>query len=232
MLQQTQVDRVLAKYLTWLDVFPDWQTLAHAPFRQVLQHWQGLGYNRRAQYLQQTARIIQKEYQGALPVERHPLLKLPGIGPYTAAAIRVFAFEQPDIVIETNIRTVYLHAFYPDEQHIHDQQLLPLIEQTLPKGNLREWYYALMDYGAMLKKAHPNPGRRSAHHTKQSAFIGSDRQVRGQILRLLTAKPLLSRKKIEQELHIDTDRLERILVRLTQDQLIARSKQRYTIYQG
>lgn len=194
MLQQTQVNRVIPKYLTFIKAFPNIQTLANAPLSEVLTLWQGLGYNRRAKFLWQLAQNLtekklhknQNSKTNSFPETETELQKLPGIGPYTASAITTFAYNNPTVVIETNIRTVFLHHFFPNQDKISDSDLLPLIRLTIPKTNPREWYWALMDYGSYLKKVLPNPSRKSKHHTKQSTFKGSLRQVRGEIIKLLT----------------------------------------------
>lgn len=187
MLQQTQVDRVLEKYLAFTQKFPTVFDLAEAPLSAVLHMWQGLGYNRRGVYLHQLAQRLVNEFEGNMPENSDMLQTLPGIGPYTAAAVITFAQNTPTIFIETNIRTIYLYYFFHEQTGIHDKELFPLIEKTLAKENPREWYYALMDYGSALKKAVGNPNKKSKHYTKQSTFVGSDRQIRGMILKLLLA---------------------------------------------
>ncbi len=186
MLQQTQTHRVIHKYEQFIERFASFRILADASLREVLILWQGLGYNRRGKFLHQLAQRVVKEYNGTLPVDPAELIKLPGIGPATSASICAFAFNQPTVFIETNIRAVYLHFFFQGEKDVDDKELLILIAQTVDNKNPRKWYYALMDYGVMLKKTMPNPSRRSKHHTKQSKFEGSDRQIRGKIIRLLT----------------------------------------------
>lgn len=199
MLQQTQVDRVMKKFGPFMERFPDWQTLAKASTKEVLQEWSGLGYNRRVLYLKRIAEIITNggKTKGVLPKTFEGLRKLPGIGPNTAGSILAFAFNIPRPFIETNIRSVFIHAFFPDVEKkegkrackkIHDDELMPFIEKTLDKKNPREWYYALMDYGAHLKKQLPNPSRQSAHHIRQSPFKGSNRELRGKILRTVMKK--------------------------------------------
>lgn len=183
MLQQTQVDRVIPYYRAFLKKFPTLTRLAEAPLSDVLLLWQGLGYNRRAKMLHETAKKIIKTHN-RFPREYQNLIALPGVGEYTAKAIRVFAFNETEVMIETNIRTVFLHHFFPNKKNVTDNQLLPLIEKTLDRKNSREWYASLMDYGSHLKKLHPNPSRKSKHHQKQKPFKGSDREIRGAILRV------------------------------------------------
>lgn len=185
MLQQTQTDRVVEKYVRFMRRFPTVGSLARATPRAVLREWQGLGYNRRALHLRACAQAIVRSYDGVVPQTMDALTTLPGIGHYTAGAIRAFAFNLPEVIIETNIRSVFLHSFFPMQNTVRDDRLLPLIEQTLDRKEPRRWYSALMDYGAWLKRQVPNPSRASAHHTRQSTFEGSTRQIRGATLSFL-----------------------------------------------
>ncbi len=203
MLQQTQTERVIPKYEQWLDRFPNISELAQASLADVLQLWQGLGYNRRAKALKDIAEMVMSRYGGAIPDSRDTLMAFPGIGHYTASAICTFAFDQPLIFIETNIRRVFIHFYFPNsvggdghERKVHDRELLPLVERTLNRKDPRTWYYALMDYGAMLKGKVENPNRRSAHYSRQSRFEGSDRQIRGIILRELLDVPELKEEQL------------------------------------
>lgn len=186
MLQQTQTARVAQKFSEFILAFPDFKSLASASLKEVLLQWQGLGYNRRGMYLHRAAQIIMNEHEGILPSDPEILVTLPGIGKATAASICAFAFNNPTIFIETNIRAVYIHFFFQGRESVHDNEILPLVEVTRDLDNARDWYYALMDYGVMLKKTLVNPSRKSKHHVKQSKFEGSDRQIRGMILRILT----------------------------------------------
>lgn len=186
MLQQTQTERVVPKYLAWLEAFPTAADLAAAPFPQVLAAWSGLGYNRRAGYLQSACRQVVQELGGVFPSTAKELQRLKGVGAYTAGAVAAFAFNRPEVFIETNIRSVYLFFFYPDQEKVSDAQLMPLIETTLYRPDPRVWYYALMDYGAALKKSTANPNRQSRHYSRQSRFEGSLRQARGAIVRQLS----------------------------------------------
>lgn len=201
MLQQTQVPRVLARWGAWLDRFPSVQALAQAPVADVLEEWQGMGYNRRALALKGAAEAIVAEYDGEIPQDTRRLCALPGIGPATAQGIRSFAFDLPGVYLETNVRTVFLHHFFPGVPGVPDRELVPLIQAACPAGEdaagdlfaiaqdendtPRSWYYALLDYGAHLKKTVPNPSRRSSSYTRQSAFEGSRRQKRAHIVRML-----------------------------------------------
>ncbi len=190
MLQQTQVSRVLIKYKEFLKAFPTVQALAKAPTADVLRIWQGLGYNRRALLLKRTAETVVRDFGGKFPRTADELESLPGIGQSTRGALMAFAFGIPTTFIETNVRAVYIHFFFAStraKKLIHDRDILSLIAETVDRKNPRTWYYALMDYGVHLKQTLPNPSRKSAHHAKQSAFKGSNREVRARILKFILA---------------------------------------------
>lgn len=189
MLQQTQVDRVLPKYKEFVKVFPSVYTLARAPLVSVLRVWQGLGYNRRAKLLHECARVVTECHAGRFPRTYESLVALPGIGPYTAGAIMAFAYNEPYPMIETNIRAVYIHHFFAATDTVSDVAIRTLIIRTLDHANPRAWYSALMDYGAHLKKTIGNPNIQSKHYTKQTPFKGSDREIRGAIMRALLLRP-------------------------------------------
>lgn len=187
MLQQTQVDRVIPKYEAFLKKFPTVRSLAHASLADVLRVWQGLGYNRRAKLLHECAKLIANTHAGKFPKTYAELKALPGIGPYTAGAVLAFAFNRATPIVETNIRTAYLHYFLKKQDKVTDAQITRLVARTLDEKNPRDWYAALMDYGAHIKRIHGNQNVRSTAYTKQSAFKDSDREIRGSILRKLTS---------------------------------------------
>ena len=140
---------------------PTFRALARAPLRDIMAAWQGLGYNRRALALMGIARRVVAEFDGSLPASVETLRTFPGIGEATAGALAAFAFNQPVVFIETNIRRVFLHCFFPGRSGVRDREILPLVDQTLDRQRPRLWYSALMDYGAMLKRAGPNPNLRA-----------------------------------------------------------------------
>jgi len=191
MLQQTQADRVVPKFLSFLERFPTLESLAEASNEEVLREWRGLGYNRRGLNLKRTAEIILHDFKGVIPEDTRTLTSLPGIGPYTAAAIQAFAFNIPSVVIETNIRAVFIKYFFKhtSERKIKDTELVPFIEESLDFKNPREWYAALMDYGAHIKRTEKNFSRQSSLYSCQSQFIGSNRENRSHILELLFKRP-------------------------------------------
>ncbi len=186
MLQQTQVSRVLVKYGEFLKKFPNFKSLARADLRDVLLAWSPLGYNRRAKYLLETARVVVESYQGFLPDDPLILETLPGLGKATARSVVAFTWDKPVIFIETNIRRVFIHHFFANKNNIKDKDILHFIEATLPGRNIRNWYYALMDYGAYLG-TQGNANKKSAHYRTQSKFQGSNREVRGLLLKTLSS---------------------------------------------
>ncbi len=222
MLQQTQVPRVMEKFPAFVARFPGFGPLASAPFGDVLRAWQGLGYNRRARYLQQIAMIVIEQYSGVLPRDPVELVKLPGIGPATAGSIAAFAFNHESVFIETNIRRVFIHHFFPAGTTVHDDDLLPLVSAALDWRNPREWYYALMDYGTWLATTVANPNRRSSHYSRQAPFQGSDREIRGKILKILLETDSLPAGEISHYLGSDPDRIMRILDDLIREGLVER----------
>ncbi len=226
MLQQTQVERVVEKYRKFIDNFPNFETLAQAPLPEVLALWQGLGYNRRALSLQRLAHQVMEDWGGRLPATEEALRGLPGIGPATAGALLAFAFEQPVVFIETNIRRVYLHFFFAEEEGVTDREILPVMAKTLDRARVRDWYYALMDYGAMLKVSGPNPNRRSAHYAKQSPFTGSNREMRGLILKTLLKEPVPTDKELVEALGKSSARTKAALEQLIAEGFVVREKDR------
>lgn len=187
MLQQTQVPRVIEKYQEFLRAFPTVEALAAAKLADVLRVWTGLGYNRRAKFLHEAAKAIVTRHGGTVPRETSELRALPGVGDYTASAVRVFAFNEPDVLLETNVRTAAIHHFFTDPQKIHDREIMVYAQKAAAGQDPRTWHSALFDYGVYLKASHGNASRKSAHYVRQSKFEGSLRQVRGAILKALSA---------------------------------------------
>jgi A/G-specific adenine glycosylase len=189
MLQQTQVSRVAAHWDRWQSMFPTIDALAAASLTDVLEHWQGMGYNRRAVALKKTADICAATFDGKVPRNYDQLLALPGVGPSTAAGVCIFSWGEQRVYLETNVRTVYLHHLFANRDLVSDKEIIPLVEATCDSNDPRMWYYALLDYGSYLKKMVPNPSRRSKHHARQSAYEGSVRQKRATLLRELLGMP-------------------------------------------
>ncbi len=237
MLQQTQVSRVIEKYKEFLHAFPNVETLATSKLSDVLKVWSGMGYNRRGKYLRDAATTIVKKYDGKVPRDVASLRALPGVGPYTASAVLIFAFNIPDTMIETNVRSAYIQHFFNApaalrlnlRARIADKELLPFIEAAAEGQDPRTWHWALMDYGSYLKKRHKNPSRASAHYVRQSKFEGSLRQVRGAILRTLHLGSRTDRA-LSSELGIQSSELgkfEAALAGLARDGMIVKRKGRW-----
>ncbi len=229
MLQQTQVERVTAKFSEFIRVFPDFSTLAIAPLADILAVWQGMGYNRRAIALQKCAARVTAEYGGVLPADVDILATFPGIGKATASSIAAFAFNMPVVFIETNIRRVFIHFFFAENETVNDSDILPLAGKSLYHENPRIWYWALMDLGSALKKTVPNPNRRSVHYSRQSPFDGSDRKIRGSIIRII-----LDKKEVEEEellfiLNEDLTRVKKIISALVSEGFISRNGNHFSV---
>lgn len=254
MLQQTQVPRVIPKYRGWLEQFPDIEALAGAPLDKVLAYWQGLGYNRRCVHLKQTAEIVTVKHGGVLPQSEDDLRALPGIGPYTAGAVRAFAWNLPVVFVETNIRSVYIHHFAGEladppqsrgevgsvsagisDTHIK-QKLSQHIERIANRLNTdmspRKWYWALMDYGAHLKKEFGNPNKKSKSYNKQSKFKGSNRELRSKLLRFILKHQPVELHEITDTFRAETDRqksVEANLADLKKEGFVSISNDKYLI---
>ena len=215
MLQQTQVPRVIPKFEAFIEKFPDEKSLARESLSDVLKMWQGLGYNRRARYLHDAAKMIVREFDGAFPDNEADLLKLPGVGKNTAGAIVAYAFNKPAIFVETNVRTVYIHHFFADDFDISDKQIAEKLEATIDRANPRRFYQNLMDYGTYLKNNGIKNNARSKHYKKQSVLKGSLREMRGEIIRRLS----LDYPDWRQEIAHDS-RFDEALMGLVRDGLI------------
>jgi A/G-specific adenine glycosylase len=184
MLQQTQVDRVIPKYLAFRERFPTLQSLAAASTADVIREWHGLGYNRRALNLKRAAEEAVRDHGGRLPGKVEELEKLPGIGKYTARAVASFAFGVQVPVVDTNVRRV-LSGFAGRE--LSDRETWEMAEQLLPPGRAADWNQALMDYGALVKKSTPRRGNKPS-----PPFASTNRFWRGRIIAALRDHGTLS----------------------------------------
>lgn len=230
MLQQTQVDRVVPLYKNFIKKFPTAKKLAAAPLNEVLKAWQGLGYNRRAKLLREASqKLVSARSFGTRFNLVKELEELPGVGPYTARAVAAFAFNEDVIVIETNIRTAVIHHFFPKKKKVSDKEIEKILVQALPKGEAREWYSALMDYGAYLKRSGISHNARSTTYARQSKFSGSLREARGAIIREL-AKGSRSKKQIAELLgDARSEQALRALAALRADGLVRTDRGRYAL---
>lgn len=205
MLQQTQVPRVVPKYLAFLDAFPTAEACAAASLGDVLRLWQGLGYPRRARNLHAAATAIAEADE--FPSAQEGLLRLPGVGPYTARAVLAFAFEADAAVVDTNIARVYARVLGGT---LTARQVQAVADATAPLGEAWAWNQSIMELGAMVcRPVSPacdecpagsmctwrgngdDPAVGSAGVSKaQGRFDGSDRQARGRLLRAATEGPV------------------------------------------
>lgn len=222
MLQQTLVPSVMKKFDYFIQVFPDFVTLAQASLEGVLRAWQGLGYNRRAKYLLQIAQEIMIRWDGIVPDDPEVLRTLPGIGPATAGSIVVFTYDRPIVFIETNVRRVFIHHFFQDQVGVSDKEIYPVLNRTLDHTHPRDWYYSIMDYGTFLAGAIENPNRRSRHYAVQSKFSGSDREMRGRILKILLDEGPTAGDIIHQKIQSEKERTDRILGQMIHEGLLMR----------
>jgi len=229
MLQQTGTGRVAEKFPAFIREFPDFRSLARASTRRLLAAWKGMGYNRRALFLRESARVVVEKHGGRLPRTKEELLSLPGVGPATAGDVLVFAFNEPVVVIETNIRAAFIHVFFPGDGPVTDAEIVPLVERTMDRRRPAAWYNALMDYGAWIKKIYSNPAARSAHHVKQAPFEGSVRQVRGRVLAYLVEKGEASRGEIAAGLAVPPDKLDPVLAALVREGFVREARSRYRV---
>ncbi len=152
MLQQTQVDRVVPIFSTFLSRFPTFSALAKGPQAEVVRYWKGLGYNTRAVRLKALADAVVAKFGGEMPSDEKLLLELPGIGPYSVAAIRAFAFNYEAAPVDTNVRRI-VHRLnfgieYPAKATTKELDLLA--RQLVPKGKAHDWSSAMMDLGALV----------------------------------------------------------------------------------
>lgn len=214
MLQQTQVSRVVPKYLEFLTDFPTLEALASADTKRLLQVWSGLGYNRRALWLRECAQQIVEK--GEFPSRIDELRPLKGIGPYTSRSILIFAFNEDVAAVDTNIRRVLIASGFADEG-MTDKELQEVADALLPRGESRNWHNALMDYGsAVFTSSSTGISPRS----QQSCFSGSTREARGAILRILMNSTPLGLEELASKLDLTGDQaacLESIIDGLVSD---------------
>ena len=230
MLQQTQVARVEEYFKKWKKKFPNWKVLSQAKLSDVLLQWQGLGYNRRGKYVHDISKMVIREYGGVFPTEGGDLRALPGIGPYTQAAIEAFSFNERSILIETNIRTAVIYHFFKDRESVAEKEIEEVLLKCYRPGTKaykspREWNWALMDYGSDLKKQVGNLNKKSKTYTKQSRFEGSRRQLRSGILKfILEKKKVTFEQVVNASLRKEEKEIKALLVDLEQEGMIRKTK--------
>lgn len=222
MLQQTQVSRVIPKYIEWTARFPDPSSLAEAPLPEVLERWSGLGYNRRALALHRAAAAIAEFHSGAVPGTEEALRALPGVGSYTSRAVLAFAFRLPTAFLETNIRAVLAKHFFPGRERLADRELEPVAAAVVDAADPARWYDALMDYGAELKRSGENHSRRSAAYRPQAPFADSRRRVRGAVLRAVLENGRISADALWASLPFSRERVDEAALMLEAEGFMVR----------
>jgi len=236
MLQQTQAGRVVPAFRSFLRRFPTVRTLAAAPRRDVVREWGGLGYNRRAVRLSEAARAIVRDHGGRIPRDPSALRELPGVGPYTAAAVASLGFGEPVAVVDTNVRRVVARVHLGVDGHdVPARQVSALADAWLDRDDPIAWNQAVMDLGREVCR--PNPrcdvcpiarvcrfrlaGSIAARGpTRQGAFEGSTRQVRGAVVRALRSHSSLTRTQLADETGFPPERIDAAVGTLTADGLI------------
>lgn len=223
MLQQTQVPRVVPKYAAFLERFPDLAALAEAPLADVLALWSGLGYNNRALRLKRAAEgAVARTRDGrlgrppSLPGTVEELMRLPGIGPYTARAVLIFAHNADLAAVDANIRRVLLHELRLPHD-LSPAELQRVAIAVLPRGRSRNWHNALMDYGALVLTSRTTS---IAPLTTQSPFEGSRRSYRSRLVKLLLDESPRRRDELPGLLGLPPDDADEIVRLLEADELV------------
>jgi A/G-specific adenine glycosylase len=241
MLQQTQVDRVLPKYAEFLNRFPTVESCSRATFGEILSSWNGLGYNRRAKYLHELSIAVRIQFDGTFPSDIETLQSLPGIGPYTARAIAVFAFRQPHAVVDTNVARVI--ARFDGVTYARARELQQRADEWLDLNDPWTWNQALLDLGARRCSARTPQcpicplvesckGANASVDTaigskgvsgRQSRFAGSDREGRGRLVKTLTVDGAIPIDRLAAVMGWpdDVDRAVRVANTLVDDQIVS-----------
>jgi len=249
MLQQTQVDRVIPKFLAWRRAWPTTASLAQASLQDVLQLWSGLGYNSRALRLRQAAREVMEKYDGHWPTTVEELENLPGFGPYTARAVASFAYNQNVATVDTNIRRIVSRVFFGVGE-VSSKSIEQIANDIVPAGKSADWHGALMDFGSAVCtsrnpkcetcplqtvcRAYPAVLTQERPQKKKSIrFEHTDRYWRGAIMReLLQHSPQTSSsiiRALKKVGDVDNKRVVRLLKALSKAGLIEQRQQRYQI---
>ena len=239
MSQQTQIDRVVPKFQAFIEAFPTPHECADAPLSELLTIWQGLGYPRRCRNLHEAAKLMVCDHHSQVPADLELLLALPGIGEYTARAVLAFA-EHADVgVVDTNVTRVFARVL---NKPLGKRETQTIADSTVPVGLSWEWNQVLMDFGATCCAARSpkcdqcpiatscgwrlhggdDPAPASAGTSKpQARFVGSNRQARGKLLKVLVAGGVM-RNKAEHAMGLvqQPDRAEMIIESLLADHLI------------
>ena len=246
MLQQTSTARVIQPWTKFLEQFPTPEACANAPLAHVLVAWSGLGYPRRAKSLHEAARIIRDEFNGHVPSDIEELLRLPGVGEYTANAVASFAFGRHVAVLDTNVGRVLARALANEPLRVSDARMLA--QELLPRSGVAEFNQAMIDLGAQYCRATPrchecplarscawrrkggvDPAPQSAGVSRpQAQFVGSNRQLRGRVMRALHEGPR-AKTRLVRDLGVELARAEVVLESLVRDGLVTKMARSYAL---
>jgi A/G-specific adenine glycosylase len=249
MLQQTSTSRVIGPWTKFLEKFPTVESCAQAPLADILVAWSGLGYPRRAKNLHDAARMIRDDFQGEVPSEVDELRRLPGVGEYTSHAVASFAFGQRVAVLDTNVGRVLARALANESLRLGDAR--DLARELLPRSEAAAFNQAMLDLGARFCRATPrceecplasscawrrdggvDPAPMSAAVSRpQAPFAGSDRQLRGRVLRALHEGPR-AKTRLVKELGVAPARAEGVLDGLVRDGLVTKIARSYSLNGG
>ncbi len=236
MLQQTQASRVVPAFGSFLRRFPTVRALAAAARRDVVRAWGGLGYNRRAVRLSEAARVIVRDHGGRIPRDPAALRELPGVGPYTAAAVASLGFGDPVAVVDTNVRRVVARVHLGIDGHdAPAREVATLADAWLDRDDPVTWNQAVMDLGREVCRPKPRcdvcPLARVCRFRlagsiagrgpkRQGPFEGSTRQVRGAVVRALRSHPSLTRTRLSAETGFTRERIDDAIGTLVTDGLV------------
>lgn len=249
MLQQTSTSRVIGPWTKFLEKFPTVESCARASLAEILVAWSGLGYPRRAKNLHDAARMIRDDFRGQVPREVDELRRLPGVGEYTSHAVASFAFGQRVAVLDTNVGRVLARALANQSLRIADAR--DLARELLPMSDAAAFNQAMLDLGAQYCRATPrceecplasscawrrdggvDPAPMSAAVSRpQAPFAGSDRQLRGRVLRALHEGPR-AKTRLVNELGVTAARAEGVLDGLVRDGLVTKIAHSYSLSGG
>ncbi|MGA1406439.1 MAG: A/G-specific adenine glycosylase [Ilumatobacteraceae bacterium] len=238
MSQQTQVDRVVGKFLAFVDAYPTPKDCARAPLGELLTLWSGLGYPRRCRNLHEAAKTIVDDHGGDVPDTLEDLLALPGVGDYTARAVLVFADHRELGIVDTNVARVLARI---ENRPLGKKELQLIADDSVPAGLSWEWNQVLMDFGATVCTARAprcsecpvktscgwagvngeDPAPLTAGTSRpQGRFEGSDRQARGKLLKALTHRGLPTTEARTVMGEIDAERAQRLVEQLLDERLV------------
>jgi A/G-specific adenine glycosylase len=246
MLQQTQAARVEPAFRAFMRRFPTVRALASAPRADVIRAWAGLGYNRRAVHVHAAAQAVVREHGGRVPTDVDTLRSLPGVGPYTAAAVASIAGGTRVAAIDVNVRRIVARAGFGDGSAA-PSSVDAVAQRWVDPGDPGGWNQALMDLGrehcsavphcdgcplldaCRWRRANPAGTPVERARTRQARFAGSMREVRGRVVDVLRTRSSAGTVAIAREAGFETSRVEQALDGLVRDGVVARSGRSYRL---